>query len=102
MHQSERVDGDVEDVLNGAIPTENVSSSRDSGELTKDDLEALSEDNARHGDDESLRERTTPVDFTGDDLDVPGTELDDEDESRGSEDEENNLYSLGGDDHDRS
>ncbi len=35
----------------------------------------------------------------GDDLDVPGSELDDEDEVLGEEDEENNYYSLGGDDH---
>lgn len=32
---------------------------------------------------------------TGDDLDVPGAELDDENEDIGSEDEENNYYSLG-------
>jgi len=36
----------------------------------------------------------------GDDLDVPGAELDDADEAIGEEDEENNYYSLGGDDHD--
>ena len=35
----------------------------------------------------------------GDDLDVPGAELDDVDEAVGEEDEENNYYSLGGDDH---
>jgi hypothetical protein len=35
----------------------------------------------------------------GDDLDVPGSELDDADELIGEEDEENNYYSLGGDDH---
>jgi hypothetical protein len=32
-------------------------------------------------------------------LDVPGSELDDKDELVGSEDEENNYYSLGGDNH---
>lgn len=32
-------------------------------------------------------------------LDIPGTELDDENESIGEEDEENNYYSLGGDRH---
>lgn len=37
-------------------------------------------------------------DLTGDDLDVPGSELDD-DEIDGNEDEENNYYSLGGDNH---
>jgi len=39
-------------------------------------------------------------DKSGSDLDVPGSELDDENEKIGSEDEENNYYSLGGDDHD--
>lgn len=38
-------------------------------------------------------------DVSGDDLDVPGSELDDEQERIGSEDEENNYYSLGGDGH---
>jgi hypothetical protein len=37
---------------------------------------------------------------TGTELDVPGSELDDADEQIGEEDEENNYYSLGGDDHD--
>ncbi len=32
-------------------------------------------------------------------LDVPGAELDDADENMGEEDEENNYYSIGGDDH---
>lgn len=36
---------------------------------------------------------------SGSDLDIPGAELDDELEMIGSEDEENNYYSLGGDDH---
>jgi len=36
---------------------------------------------------------------TGGDLDVPGAELDDQEEVIGSEDEENNYYSIGGDDH---
>jgi len=33
------------------------------------------------------------------DLDIPGSELDNEMEIIGSEDEENNYYSIGGDDH---
>lgn len=36
-------------------------------------------------------------DLSGDDLDVPGAELDDDNEILGEEDEENNPYSLGGD-----
>ena len=35
----------------------------------------------------------------GDDLDIPGAELDDLKEATGEEDEENNYYSLGGDRH---
>ncbi len=35
----------------------------------------------------------------GGDLDVPGSELDDEQENTGNEDEENNYYSIGGDEH---
>ena len=38
-------------------------------------------------------------DLDGPDLDVPGSELDDKDEAIGEEDEENNYYSLGGDEH---
>jgi len=34
-----------------------------------------------------------------DQMDVPGAELDDAQEEIGEEDEENNYYSLGGDDH---
>jgi hypothetical protein len=35
----------------------------------------------------------------GANLDIPGVELDDPDEAIGEEDEENNYYSLGGDNH---
>ncbi|HTE24319.1 MAG TPA: hypothetical protein VK664_07185 [Flavitalea sp.] len=35
----------------------------------------------------------------GSDLDIPGSELDDANESIGEEDEENNYYSLGGENH---
>lgn len=38
-------------------------------------------------------------DVLGRNLDVPGSELDDEQENVGNEDEENNYYSLGGDNH---
>ena len=44
-------------------------------------------------------ERDFSEDVSGGDLDVPGSELDDEQEKIGSEDEENNHYSLGGDLH---
>lgn len=41
----------------------------------------------------------TEVPLPGEDLDIPGAELDDVDEDIGAEDEENNYYSLGGDNH---
>lgn len=47
----------------------------------------------------ALRRKELDNDFSDEDLDVPGSELDDEQEAIGSEDEENNYYSLGGDDH---
>lgn len=36
---------------------------------------------------------------SGNDLDIPGSELDDDLEDSGSEDEENNGYSIGGENH---
>jgi hypothetical protein len=45
---------------------------------------------------EELSDETTDV---PEGLDVPGAELDDKDEEIGEEDEENNYYSLGGEDH---
>jgi len=52
--------------------------------------------------DEELPEMNGSSDILqiAEDLDVPGTELDDMDEEIGEEDEENNYYSLGGGDHD--
>ena len=46
-----------------------------------------------------LNEKDFDEDIAGGDLDIPGAELDDEQEDIGSEDEENNYYSLGGDNH---
>lgn len=44
-------------------------------------------------------EKESNDDASGRDLDIPGSELDDEQENIGNEDEENNYYSIGGDDH---
>lgn len=46
-----------------------------------------------------LNEKSFDEDMSGSDLDVPGSDLDDKDEAIGNEDEENNYYSIGGDDH---
>ncbi len=68
-------------------------------DVTKEDIEALGPRDLSMdmGDDEDLKHRIYPVDFAGEDLDVPGSELDDEQEDIGSEDEENNSYSRGED-----
>ena len=75
------------DVENG-VPPENIAN---------DGTEPVNADpiDPEGNNDEELGKRIYPVDFTGKDLDVPGSELDDETEKTGNEDEENNLYSLG-------
>ena len=74
---------------------EDFQVSTNPADVTADDLEALGPKdlNMDMGDDEDLKHRIRPVDFSGDDLDVPGVEDDDDQEKIGSEDEENNLYS---------
>lgn len=47
-----------------------------------------------------LNEAIVDNDSTGEDLTVPGSDLDDADEAIGAEDEENNYYSLGSDTND--
>ena len=47
----------------------------------------------------ALRRKDLDDESDENDLDVPSSELDDIQEDIGSEDEENNYYSLGGDDH---
>lgn len=71
-------------------------------DVTEEDLQALGPKDLSMdmGEDEQLlKNRVWPVDMAGSDLDVPGSELDDQNEAIGSEDEENNSYSLGGDAH---
>jgi len=73
---------------------------RSESDVTEEDLQALGPKDLSMdmGEDERLlKNRVWPVDMTGADLDIPGVELDDENEAIGSEDEENNSYSLGGD-----
>lgn len=48
--------------------------------------------------DDAWNEENFDENHTGDDLDVPGSESDDSSELPGTEDEENNYYSLGGPD----
>ncbi len=66
--------------------------------LNPEDLSKVKAPNEDEGEG-SLNEKNFKNHMAGDDLDVPGSELDDQQESVGSEDEENNYYSLGGDNH---
>lgn len=72
--------------------------------VTKEDKEMLG---AKHknlrtdgGDDQQLQHRERPVDFEGQDLDVPGRTLPEERTKKKFKDEENQLYSQGGPDND--
>lgn len=96
-HGAELPDPETQDLMDDESPQDELEES----DITAEDIEALGPRDLSMdgGDDEELKHRTHPVDFSGDDLDVPGSEDDDEAENIGSEDEENNLYSLGGDRH---
>jgi hypothetical protein len=64
--------------------------------ISPDDISKNKTTNQKTG---TKNEKDFEDDMSGDDLDVPGSELDDQQEEIGSEDEENNYYSLGGDNH---
>ena len=64
--------------------------------INPEDITKTKESNVTDG---KNNEKDFDDDVSGSDLDVPGSELDDDQENIGSEDEENNYYSLGGDDH---
>lgn len=68
-------------------------------EETEIDPEDISKTKPLHPDYGKFNEKNFNQDKAGDDLDIPGAELDDHSEAIGSEDEENNGYSLGGDNH---
>jgi len=115
-NNQQRVSVDVENLApTGRVPnqppTSNTSTPGDSGssqqpedeirivpgteaDVTKEDLRIL---NATEGAYANASQSTT---VTGEDLDVPGADEDDPNEDIGEEDEENNYYSLGGDNHD--
>ena len=74
------------------------SKSKEEGNINPEDISRTKElsENDRPG---KNNEKDFSDDVSGGDLDVPGSELDDAQEKNGSEDEENNYYSLGGDGH---
>ena len=83
-------------------PDADEDEEKNESDVTEEDLQALGPKDLSMdmGEDEQLlKNRVWPVDMAGKDLDIPGSELDDENEAIGAEDEENNSYSLGGDRH---
>jgi hypothetical protein len=69
---------------------------------SKEELDIDPEDSSKNkstNESQNRQSRNDSSNSFGSDLDVPGSELDDVEESIGNEDEENNYYSLGGDDH---
>jgi hypothetical protein len=74
------------------------SKSKEEGNINPEDISKTKElnENGKAG---INNEKDFVEDQSGSDLDVPGSELDDEQEKIGNEDEENNYYSLGGDGH---
>lgn len=78
-------------------------STEDAYNKWEEETELNPEDISKHKTPNEISGTRNEKDFTddvlGSDLDVPGSELDDEQEIIGSEDEENNYYSLGGDGH---
>lgn len=72
------------------------SQSKEETELNPEDISKVKVPNEKE---DTMNEKAFVDDVSGSDLDIPGSELDDAQESIGSEDEENNYYSLGGDNH---
>ena len=76
--------------------SEDIYNTEEKVELNPDNLSKTKTANTNPG---KRNEKDFKEDMTGEDLDVPGSEADDAQEEIGSEDEENNYYSLGGENH---
>lgn len=74
-------------------PTEDIYNSYEETDLNPDNL-AEKKNVFKYTESQEVQDLET-----GDDLDIPGSELDDEQEVTGNEDEENNYFSLGGENH---
>ncbi|WP_309641985.1 hypothetical protein [Flavobacterium sp.] len=78
-------------------PSEDIyNQDKEETEINPEDISKVKSSNTADG---KRNEKNFTEDHSGDDLDVPGSELDDDQENIGSEDEENNGYSIGSDDH---
>jgi len=100
-HKGNRLKEQAEKALFPGYP--HYSSSEDiykqAKELKSLNPENLSQTKAPNEESGTRNEKGFAEDMYGGDLDIPGAELDDQQEKMGNEDEENNFYSLGGDRH---
>jgi hypothetical protein len=106
-------DEEGKDVWTTELGTEDVTTDQTSNvspmekemlDLSANDMPTRDEQQLRRAtlddkddDGDLLNERTSASAISGSDLDIPGADDDNEDEDIGEEDEENNPYSLGGD-----
>jgi hypothetical protein len=80
---------DDEDIYGMYVKEKNINPEDTSKKIKTTDIALTRTNNEKDFDD----------DLSGSDLDIPGSEQDEESESTGIEDEENNYFSLGGDGH---
>ncbi|MET0635238.1 MAG: hypothetical protein ABWZ25_04370 [Chitinophagaceae bacterium] len=92
----DELNGDDDEPLTDGINdlgVEERKALRRSGQIVNAETKDMDELRLDRTDGEDLlNESSNPLDY-GEDLDVPGSELDDSDEELGEEDEENNAYS---------
>ena len=91
--KSDNIEKKIEDNLDKMnYPSSEDIYSQDK-EITNLDIGKVSTNDQLNTEENLWNENAFDNDKLGDDLDVPGSELDDKQENIGSEDEENNFYS---------
>lgn len=94
-HKSKDFEDENEDGYPLYPPNEDIYSQFE--EISELDPEDPSRNKTPNEDPDAMNEKSFNDDVSGGDLDIPGSELDDEQEDIGNEDEENNYYSMGQD-----
>jgi hypothetical protein len=98
-----KIDAEIKDNVTGyplyPASEDIYSKYKEEKNINPDDVSKIKE-STENENIETDHQKDSNNDLFGNDLDIPGSELDDEQENIGNEDEENNYYSLGGDDHD--
>jgi len=96
--EQDSIDSSTREQYPGMVSDEGTTSSNLPGQIDPIDGDASDLERAQLDDTDEdgdpLNEKSSASDQSGRDLDVPGTEDDDDNEDIGEEDEENNEYSL--------